>query len=51
MSDVGRLFPCTYMLLHNKSANLIEYALETLKLELQYTSPTINIDFEQAVIK
>ena len=46
-----KLFPCAYMLLPNKSASLCEYALETLKLELQYTSPTINIDFEQAVIK
>ena len=39
------------MLLPNKSASLIEFALETLKLDLQYTPRTINIDFEQAVIK
>ena len=38
------------MLLPNKSASLIEFALETLKL-VQYTPRTINIDFEQAVIK
>ena len=50
-SSHDKLFPCAYMLLPNKSASVYEYALETLKLELQYTPRTINMDFEQAVIK
>ena len=50
-SSHDKFFPCAYMLLPNKSASVYEYALETLKLELQYTPRTINIEFEQAVIK
>ena len=50
-SSHDKLFPCAYMLLPDKSASVYEYALETLKLELQYTPRTINIEFEQAVIK
>ena len=48
---VDKIYPCAFMLLPNKKSDTYDHAFFKLKQLLDHSPNTINIDFEQAVIK